>query len=92
LDEAGIQVTDTIFNRIEILKNKKIFSPARKGAEHTSKDYYYLIVNTGLNSFTTEPYISLASGNLCLTISSSFTGLDGGMFILCVDIRQYYLY
>ena len=92
LDEDGTQVTNTIFNRIEVLKNKKIFAPARKGAEHTSKDYYYLIVNTGLDSFTTEPYISLASGNLCLTISSPFTGPAGGRFIICVDFRQVNLY
>lgn len=88
LNEAGTQVTDTIINHLEILKNKKIFGPTRKGTEHSSKDYYYLIVNTGLNSYTTEPYISLASGNLCVTISSLFVGLDGRRFIICVDIRQ----
>ncbi len=68
LDEAGTQVTDTTFNHIVILKNKTIFGPARKGMEHSLKDYYYLLVNTGLNSYTTEPYIYLATGNLCLTI------------------------
>ncbi|TEB10538.1 EAL domain-containing protein [Pelotomaculum propionicicum] len=92
LNEAGTQVTDTIFNHVEILKNRKIFGPAKKGTDHSSKDYYYLIVNTSLSSYTTEPYISLASGNLCVTISSLFVGLDGRRFIICVDIRQNYLY
>ncbi len=90
LNEFGTQVTDTIFNHIEILNNRIIFGPPRQGMDHSLKDYYYLIVNTGLNSYTTEPYISLASGNLCVTISSLFVGLEGRRFIICVDIRQNY--
>lgn len=89
LNESGIQVTDTFCNIIEIPGHKKLFfRPARRGTDHSLKDYYYLPVNTGQSRYTTDPYISLASGNLCITISSLFTDRNNNRFILCVDINS----
>ncbi|MCL6635418.1 MAG: EAL domain-containing protein [Peptococcaceae bacterium] len=89
LDEGGVQVTETHCNRLEPPGQRKLFyRPAKKGADHSFKDYYYLLVHTCLNRFTTEPYVSLASGNLCITISSAFTGAENGRYIICADFRQ----
>lgn len=86
LNEFGVQISDTICNRaIMQNKNNLLFQPAPKGADQSGKDYYILI-NSGLHVFVTEPYISLASGNLCITISKAFTNHEGNRFILCMDI------
>jgi hypothetical protein len=38
-----------------------------------------------MERFVSEPYISLASGNLCVTISCWFSGPEGRQRILCAD-------
>jgi len=43
-------------------------------------------VAAGLPTFTTQPYISLASGNRCITIPARCTDQDGRTCILCADI------
>lgn len=88
LDEYGIQVTETHCNQLGPGPRKLFYRPAKKGTDHSLKDYYYLLVHTCLNRFTTEPYISLASGNLCITISSAFGGAGNTRYIICVDFRQ----
>ncbi|MBF0497985.1 MAG: EAL domain-containing protein [Deltaproteobacteria bacterium] len=86
LDEMGIQVTSTICNDPGLpVKNNLIFQPARPGTDHSTKEFYYLLVNTGFTRYVTEPYISLATGNLCVTISVLFTNVDQRQFILCAD-------
>jgi len=88
INEDGTQVTETFCNQVKIIKNGKIYGPAKKGTEHSLKDYYYYLVSTGSKKYTTDPYISLASGNLCITISSQFEDVNGNRFILCIDIKQ----
>jgi EAL domain-containing protein (putative c-di-GMP-specific phosphodiesterase class I) len=91
LDISGIQLTDTYCNNFRLPRYKKnIFSPAKKGTEHSLKDYYYLFINSGQNKYTTEPYISLASGNLCITVSSFINDVNGNKYILCLDFNQDY--
>ena len=86
LNEFGVQISETVCNNsIKHKKNSLLFQPALKGTDQSLKDYYILI-NSGLNVFVTEPYISLASGNLCITISKAFTNHEGNRFILCLDI------
>ncbi|KJS11409.1 MAG: hypothetical protein VR67_14025 [Peptococcaceae bacterium BRH_c8a] len=90
LDEQGIQISDTFCNYRNILSHRgSIFRPAPKGADHSLKDYYYLLTNTGMQRFTTAPYISLASGNLCITISTLFKVPENDRrYILCIDLNQ----
>lgn len=86
LDEQGIQVSDTICNLQVISENKRfIYQPAQKGADHSLKRYF-LPLTAGLDKYTTEPYISLASGNLCTTISCRYLDGDRVPRILCLDI------
>lgn len=85
LDGNGTQISDTVSAPGRFLEQRKLFHPADKGADHSGKDYFYLLMDTYINKFTTEPYTSMASGNLCVTISGDFTDADGKKFILCVD-------
>ncbi len=88
VDRNGIQVTNTIINTNFILKKHKLFQPAKKGDDHSLKDYIYPLLNTGLRRFTTERYISLATGNVCRTVSAIFKDMKMDNYILCVDFRE----
>jgi hypothetical protein len=49
------------------------------------QDYVYQLINTSLTKYTTDRYISFATGNLCVTLSYMFKGENDGDHILCVD-------
>jgi hypothetical protein len=94
LDEKGFQVSMTVFaETVAKTKNRLMFRPAEKGSDHAMKDYYYMMMNGGNQgtSFITEPYISLATGNTCLTFSRFFEDGEKHQHILCVDINTEFL-
>lgn len=88
LNKSGVQVSDTIthFNKM-ISQKSMIFKPAKKGADHSLKKYYYILKNMGLNKYSTDEYLSLATGNLCITISEKFQGISNKNYILCMDFN-----
>lgn len=89
LDEAGTQVTNTICNSlIPQRQGGVMLQPAPKGADHSLKEYYYILMDVELQKFTTDPYVSLATGNVCRTISTAFRdAANNRMYILCVDVN-----
>jgi EAL domain-containing protein (putative c-di-GMP-specific phosphodiesterase class I) len=88
LDTAGVQVTDTVAAYGNYSKHKNlIFKPAKKGDDHSLKKYYYFLKNMKVSKYLTEPYISNATGTLCVTMSCVFKNLDNKKFILCVDLN-----
>ena len=65
-----------------------MFRPAPRGTDHSLKEYYYVLVDVELQKYTTDPYVSLASGTLCRTISTRFLDArDGRTYLLCVDVH-----
>ena len=88
LDEGGMQITNTICNEdIPRQQSGVMFHPAPKGTDHSLKEYYYILLDVELQKFTTDPYVSLASGNLCRTISTAFRdAANNKMYVLCVDV------
>lgn len=88
LDERGRQISESICNPMIIVEARRfIYQPAQKGADHSLKDYF-LPIDAGLAKYTTESYISLASGNLCTTIAAVFTSSGGRKHIMCMDIGR----
>ncbi|MDR3641237.1 MAG: EAL domain-containing protein [Humidesulfovibrio sp.] len=86
LSAKGVQLSGTMCNPAKLRKRKRfIYEPARVGADHSLKEYY-LPLRAGLPKFTTQPYISLASGNRCITISAAYKDRDNRSCILCADI------
>ena len=85
LDENGVQVTDTIFT-YDIPAPHGLFHPAPKGTDHSLKEYYYVLLDIELQKYTTGPYVSLASGNVCRTISACFRDAENRVHILCIDV------
>jgi EAL domain-containing protein (putative c-di-GMP-specific phosphodiesterase class I) len=88
MDESGTQISSTICNHRVPQRNKGVmFHPAPKGADHSLKEYYYVLLDVELNKYTTDPYVSLATGNLCRTISTCFRDAKNNrMYILCIDV------
>jgi EAL domain-containing protein (putative c-di-GMP-specific phosphodiesterase class I) len=83
LDERGIQVVDTI-HRVTSSR-ETLFRPAHAGADQSLKPYF-LMLHAGLERFTTDPYISSASGNFCITLSRHFTNVLGQGYVACCDL------
>ncbi|MBF0540530.1 MAG: EAL domain-containing protein [Nitrospirae bacterium] len=89
LDTSGIQQTNTILTG----SNKKsgLFKPAMAGEDHSLKDYF-LFVAAGAERFITDPYISMATGNLCITFAIAYVNIYHKKYILCIDIRPDFLF
>jgi diguanylate cyclase (GGDEF)-like protein len=88
LDEFGTQVSDTVCTS-SCCKNSNplIFYSSRSGTDHSMDNYYYPLIYAKLEEHITEPYISLATGNLCITYSKVFRISEEEKFILCMDFR-----
>ncbi|MFA5308514.1 MAG: EAL domain-containing protein [Dehalococcoidales bacterium] len=88
LDERGVQASATVFsNAVTGIKKSRLFSPAASGADHSLKVYYRNLKNAGLQRYLTEPYASLASGNLCRTFTRTFLDRRDEPHILCIDFK-----
>lgn len=85
LDINGKQVSSTVISPFaKHGQNMTLFSPALKHSDHSLKIYYYKI-KTGESEFhISDPYISNATGNRCMTISS----ITEGNLILCIDVSE----
>jgi EAL domain-containing protein (putative c-di-GMP-specific phosphodiesterase class I) len=91
LDRDGRQITRTICAPgIAGHSSLQIFRPAERGTDHSLKEYHYLLVNTSIHKYTTEPYVSLATGKLCVTISVACHDSRGRAYVLCVDMHQHF--
>ena len=89
LDDAGVQVTETVCNvAIERRSSGAMFRPAPRGTDHSLKEYFYVLVEVEMQKYTTDPYVSLASGSLCRTISTRFrAAASERSYVLCVDVN-----
>ncbi len=92
LDEKGIQTT-VMSCKTDQQPRQGIFRLPHKGTDYSTRDFYYFLMESGLNreSYTSEPYISPATGLFCLTISTRFKDKAGKTMILCVDVVPNYL-
>ncbi len=86
LNPKGIQISDTVFHPEFQRKNKNVlFLPAYKGTDHSIKGYYYDLVNNNNIRFISHKYMSMATGNMCITLSEIFYGSSEERKILCID-------
>lgn len=94
LDNEGCMVTDTVFHQQSVLTGENrfsfsapLFAPARYKDDLSLKDYF-LHVHCGIDTFTSEPYVSLATGKRCITIARKFLNSLKQEMILCADFRD----
>jgi len=86
LDKNGIQVTKTHSLANMGLPINRLFSPAPKGTDHSNKEYFYGLMDAGLDRYTTDIYLSLATGYHCRTVASMVNRPDGSKYALCLDL------
>ncbi len=90
VDEDGLQATEMVFNTSRKAgRSSAMFRPLPRGADHTMRDYYYFLIDEAFSksTYVTKPYISLATGNNCVTIGSLFLDQNKKKYILCLDIK-----
>jgi len=85
VDKSGTQISETICRPNLKGHRSSIFQPAQKGENHSLKSYYYSLINIGLTKYVTSPYISMATGKLCITISAIFKDCHNQDLICCID-------
>ncbi len=92
LDKSGIQMT-AMSCREEQRQRSGIFRLPPRGTDYSLRDYYYVLMEPQFNrhTFTSEPYISPATGLFCVTLSTKFQDKAGNLMILCVDVVPTYL-
>jgi diguanylate cyclase (GGDEF)-like protein len=89
LDEFGVQISNTIrFHDKNDVKENLLFYSAKMGTDHSMEKYYYPLISAKLNQYITEPYVSLATGNLCITISKTYKNINNKKYILCMDFSN----
>ena len=89
LDQHGIQASPTFFPKSrKIILKSTIFRPGDIGTDHSMKDYFYQLQNSQTPFFRTCPYLSKATGNLCITLSAEVIDNQQRRFILCLDMKD----
>ena len=83
ISEDGIQISETVSRSQEPCNI--LFRPDPKGTDQSLKDYFFYI-KAGQKFFVSNPYISAATGKMCITISTRFLDYYGSSHILCIDI------
>jgi EAL domain-containing protein (putative c-di-GMP-specific phosphodiesterase class I) len=86
LDARGTQVSSTVFNPARRRrKASAIYSPSVAGDDQSAKDYFLFLDGTSAR-YISEPYVSRASGAVCVTISAEARDRSGTRLVLCLDI------
>jgi EAL domain-containing protein (putative c-di-GMP-specific phosphodiesterase class I) len=83
LDDRGVQITDTVHRAVS--SRQGLFRPSTIGTDQSLKQYFFML-HAGLERFTSDPYISMASGNFCITMSRLFMNAHGHSYVLCCDL------
>ena len=85
LNPQGIQISLTYHTRALDDEETPLFQPAVIGADHSLKPYCVPII-AGAHHFISEPYLSWATGNTCVTVCLRVLNTRDH-FLLCVDFK-----
>jgi hypothetical protein len=88
LDGLGQQIGATHVGASHEARTNRMFAPSGDGTDHSYKDYFCSLVDTGLSQFTTDRYLSLATGNFCRTVTMTILHRNGCTYVLCLDITE----
>ena len=87
LDASGVQCSATVFRSGREGRQNSLFYSAQSGDDHSMKTYCYGLAHNRSGRYMTEPYVSLATGSLCVTLSRTFWDAGGIKRILCMDFK-----
>ncbi len=86
LDSRGLQVGATHLGASCQHGPNRLFAPSHDGTDHSTKEYFFSLLDTGLKRFTTDSYISMATGKLCRTVAMTLNHSSGATYVLCIDL------
>jgi EAL domain-containing protein (putative c-di-GMP-specific phosphodiesterase class I) len=87
IHESGRQITRTVYNPIyNHRKRTALFGPTPAGGNQSAKDYF-MYLGKNQRHFVTSPYVSVSTGNVCVTISNRISHSSGESYVVCVDIN-----
>lgn len=85
LDAFGSQTTDSVCRPCEGIPQRVVlYRPATRGTDHSLKEWFQPL-RGGVDASVSQPYISAATGSLCITVGVRFNCAGGRSHILCVD-------
>lgn len=85
-DINGTQMSHTVMNP-ELVQNDSIdFKPSMPGDDHSSKKYFRQAVLLNGKVYSSQDYISGATGKLCRTASCKYRDRKGMEWVICADI------
>lgn len=87
LDEHGTQITQTHLSSGTKPALSHLFAPALRGADHSGKEYFFSVADAELERYTTDSYLSLATGNVCRTIAIAVQRGPSKRYVYCLDMR-----
>jgi EAL domain-containing protein (putative c-di-GMP-specific phosphodiesterase class I) len=86
IHESGRQLTPIVFNpSCKSRKRTTIFGPSPAGGNLSARDYF-MYLGTNQRRYVTQPYVSMTTGSVCITISNRVTPSSGESYVVCVDI------
>jgi EAL domain-containing protein (putative c-di-GMP-specific phosphodiesterase class I) len=86
IHESGRQITPIIFNpACNHRRRGTIFGPSPAGGNQSAREYF-MYLGTHQRRYVTHPYVSMATGNVCVTISNRVSLNSGESYVVCVDI------
>jgi EAL domain-containing protein (putative c-di-GMP-specific phosphodiesterase class I) len=87
LDPEGRQVGETlVVERPPVSSAHPFFTPSGDGTDHALKPYFCYPKFLGAKRYFTDPYLSLATGAVCRTLSARFEAEGGIPHMLCIDV------
>lgn len=85
-NKEGIQVSHTIMNETVISEDSLDFKPSEPGTDSSDKMYFRQALLLKGKPYTTNDYISSATGKLCRTVSKLYRDINDEQFVICADI------
>ncbi len=87
IHESGRQITRTVFNAsCSQRRRTALFGPSPAGGNQSAKEYF-MYLGKNQRHYVTRPYVSVATGNVCVTISNRVSLTSGDSYVVCVDIN-----
>ena len=87
IHESGRQLTRAVFNPMRSHRRRTaLFGPSPAGGNQSAKEYF-MYLGRNQRHYVTTPYVSVATGNVCVTISNRVSLSSGESYVVCVDIN-----
>lgn len=86
INGEGKQLSHTIMNSKIKVEQDENFKPALPGEDYSLKKYFRQAMNNKQALYTSQEYISKATGNLCKTISYAYPCDNSKFYVICIDL------